>query len=98
MGAKSQSKHGSSLLALPHAWLIKRSIAPRHRYDVALLYLQQADYNLEEAMAAFKDDERWEKEHPLEAARKGKAKAPDTSQRRKWGFGGSGGGLTGQII
>jgi hypothetical protein len=58
--------------------------------------LQQTDYDLEEAITAFKADERWEKEHPLEAARKGKAKAPSTS-RRKWTFGGSGGGLTGQI-
>lgn len=66
-------------------------------YDVALLYLQQADYHLDQAMAAYKSDERWEKEHPLEAARKGKAKASQTSSRRKWGFGGSGGGLTGQI-
>ncbi|KAJ4360088.1 uncharacterized protein N0V89_000647 [Didymosphaeria variabile] len=72
-------------------------IAPCYRYDVALLYLQQAQYNLEEAITAFKADERWEREHPLEAARKGKAKASQGSGRRKWSSGGSGGGLTGQI-
>ena len=77
--------------------LIRRSIAPLYRYDVALLYLQQADYNLEDAITAFKADERWEREHPLEAARRGKAKASQSSGRRHWGFGGSGGGLTGQI-
>ncbi|KAF2642132.1 hypothetical protein P280DRAFT_293764 [Massarina eburnea CBS 473.64] len=67
-------------------------IASRYRYDVALLYLQQADYNLDDAIAAYKADERWEKEHPLEAAKKGKK----PSGRRRWG-GGSGGGLTGQL-
>ncbi|KAF1950080.1 hypothetical protein CC80DRAFT_248974 [Byssothecium circinans] len=61
-------------------------------YDVALLYLQQADYNLDDAISAYKADERWEREHPLEAAKKGKK----PSGRRWWG-GGSGGGLTGQI-
>lgn len=77
--------------------LIKRSVAPQCSYDVALLYLQQADYNLEDAITAFKADERWEKEHPLEAVRKGKSKAPQSTGRRKWTFGGNGGGLTGQI-
>lgn len=77
--------------------LIKASVPLQYRYDVALLYLQQSDYNLDEAIAAFKADERWEKEHPLEAAKKGKSKAPQPSGRRKWGLSGSGGGLTGQI-
>ncbi|KAF2183677.1 hypothetical protein K469DRAFT_710474 [Zopfia rhizophila CBS 207.26] len=72
-------------------------IAPRYRYDVALLYLQQADYNLDEAIAAYKADERWEKEHPLEAAKKGKSKAWQSSGRPRWGFGGSGGGFTSQL-
>ncbi|KAK5122623.1 hypothetical protein LTR85_003886 [Meristemomyces frigidus] len=46
-------------------------------YDVALLYLQQADWDLDLAVGAFQEDERWEKEHPMEAkekARKGKIK------------------------
>ncbi|KAJ4288471.1 hypothetical protein N0V90_011707 [Kalmusia sp. IMI 367209] len=55
-------------------------------------------YNLEEAIAAYKADERWERENPLEAAKKGKAKMPQNHGRRKWGFGGSGGSLTGQIM
>jgi len=74
-------------------------VADQLRYDVAVLYLQQADYNLKEAISAFRADERWEKEHPFEAAKKGKAKASSqVSGRRKWGIGGSGGGLTGQIF
>jgi hypothetical protein len=56
-----------------------------------VLYLEQADYNLEQAITAFKADEDWEKNHSLEAAKKGKSK--DSSGRRKWGFG----GLTGQL-
>ncbi|KAF9734458.1 hypothetical protein PMIN03_000439 [Paraphaeosphaeria minitans] len=71
--------------------------APQYRYDVALLYLQQADYDLEDAIAAFKADERWEKEHPLEAARKKKAKDLQSSSKRKWILGGSGGGLARQM-
>lgn len=62
------------------------------RYDVALLYLEQASYNLEQSISAYKADEEWEKEHSLEAAKKGKSKASRSSGRRKWGFG----GLTGQ--
>ncbi|KAF2124704.1 hypothetical protein P153DRAFT_370620 [Dothidotthia symphoricarpi CBS 119687] len=63
-------------------------------YDVALMYLEQAGYNLEQAVSAFKADEKWEMDHPLEAAKKGKSKEPKSSGRRKWGFGS---GLTGQL-
>ncbi|OAL44369.1 hypothetical protein IQ07DRAFT_250101 [Pyrenochaeta sp. DS3sAY3a] len=62
-------------------------------YDVALLYLEQASYNLEQAVTAYKSDEQWEKSHSLEAAKKGKSKATQSSGRRKWGFG----SLTGQL-
>jgi hypothetical protein len=41
---------------------------------VALLYLKEVDYDLETAIESYKDDERWEKEHPIEANVKGKAK------------------------
>jgi hypothetical protein len=63
---------------------------------VALLYLQQADYNLEMAIEAYKADEQWEKEHPMQAIKKGKAKATQDGGKRRW-FGGSAGGLAGQI-
>jgi len=57
-------------------------------YDVAVLYLKQADYDLKEAIEAYKADERWEKEHPLD--KKGKEK----SRRTRSSFGGS---LSGQL-
>jgi len=53
------------------------------RYDVALLYLKQSDYDLEVAIEAYKDDEKWEKEHPLEGSVKGKGKIKhDLGKRR----------------
>ncbi|KAK4504623.1 hypothetical protein PRZ48_002584 [Zasmidium cellare] len=52
-------------------------------YDVALLYLKQADWNLEAAITAYKEDEQWEKAHPLEAESKKKGKsAKDVGMRR----------------
>lgn len=53
-----------------------------HRYDVALLYLKQVDYDLDVAIDAYKEDERWEKEHPLEAHVKGKGTKHDVGKRR----------------
>ena len=44
------------------------------RYDIALLYLKQASYNLEMAVEAYLADERWGKEHPIEPNMKGKGK------------------------
>ena len=73
-----------------------RGLAARYRYDVALLYLQQADYDLEKAIEAYKADEQWEKDHPMQAVNKGKSKATQNSGKRRW-FGGSAGGLAGQI-
>ncbi len=67
------------------------SVAPPFRYDVALLYLKQADYDLDVAIEAYKEDERWEKEHPLEAA-KGKRKQNSRPKRRGMGL-----SMTGQI-
>lgn len=34
-------------------------------YDIACLYLKGSGYDLEIAVEAFRDDERWEKEHPM---------------------------------
>ncbi|EMC92018.1 hypothetical protein BAUCODRAFT_38035 [Baudoinia panamericana UAMH 10762] len=52
-------------------WMTTCKVA---EYDVALLYLQQADWELDLAIDAFREDERWEKEHPLSKAdaKKGK--------------------------
>ncbi|KAG0652146.1 hypothetical protein D0Z07_1307 [Hyphodiscus hymeniophilus] len=57
-------------------------VAPNYSYDVALLYLKQVDYDLGAAIEAYKDDERWEKEHPIEANVKGKGKRQDVGRRR----------------
>jgi len=46
------------------------------------LYLEQVNYNLEAAIEAYKDDERWEAEHPMEANIKGKGKPQDVGRRR----------------
>ncbi|TGO79785.1 hypothetical protein BELL_0023g00280 [Botrytis elliptica] len=43
-------------------------------YDIAVLYLEQANYDLELAMGIYKDDERWEKENPISNKGKGKGK------------------------
>ena len=51
---------------------------------MALLYLKEVDYDLEVAIEAYKDDERWEKEHPIEANVKGKAKTRNDAGRRRF--------------
>ena len=40
------------------------------RYDVALLYLQQANYDLDLAVETYLADEKWEHEHPMEGSSK----------------------------
>lgn len=40
-------------------------------YDVAIMYLEGSEYDLETAVEAFRADEDWEKEHPM----KGKQRA-----------------------
>lgn len=52
-------------------------------YDIAVLYLEQANYDLELAMGIYKDDERWEKENPISNKGKGKGKSRyDVAKRR----------------
>lgn len=43
-------------------------------YDVALLYLEQVDYQLDAAIEAYSDDEQWEKDHPIQDNVKGKTR------------------------
>ncbi|OIW33485.1 hypothetical protein CONLIGDRAFT_628391 [Coniochaeta ligniaria NRRL 30616] len=50
-------------------WMVATKVAD---YDVAVLYLEQSGYNLAQAVAGFLEDEAWEREHPLEARKKGK--------------------------
>ena len=68
------------------------SIPMSLRYDVALLYLQQADYDLDRAVEAYLEDEKWEKEHPMEGSSKGKTALKPA--RRKVGIRT---GLSGQL-
>lgn len=60
------------------------ALVTRNRYHVALLYLDQADYDLEAAVATYKEDETWEKEHPMEANVKGKGKTSHDLGRRRF--------------
>jgi len=62
-------------------------------YDIALLYLRQADYDVDGAVEAYISDERWEREHPMEANVKGKRK-DETPRRRRFGLSN---GITGQL-
>ncbi|KAH6681809.1 hypothetical protein B0J14DRAFT_223347 [Halenospora varia] len=67
--------------AIVRRWMVRCKVS---EYDVALLYLKQVDYDLEAAVEAFKDDERWEKEHPMEANRKGKGRVKHDLGRRRF--------------
>ncbi|SMR46153.1 unnamed protein product [Zymoseptoria tritici ST99CH_1E4] len=69
-------------------WMVACKVA---EYDVATLYLQQSEWNLEAAIDAYREDERWEKEHPLEVKSRMKngKKAADTGMRRFVGGSGS---------
>jgi len=67
------------------------SVSPTLRYDVALLYLDQTDYDLDTAIENYKEDEQWEKDHPMEFA---KGKAKDRSRKRTLG---TANGLIGQL-
>ncbi|ESZ97596.1 hypothetical protein SBOR_1997 [Sclerotinia borealis F-4128] len=52
-------------------------------YDIAVLYLEQANYDLELAMGVYKDDERWERDNPILDKGKGKGKTKvDVGRRR----------------
>lgn len=51
------------------------------RYDVALLYLEQAGYDLDAAVNTYLMDELWEKEHPFTPASGGKHKQKLSGRR-----------------
>lgn len=95
MDGSLQVRGVSSCLKLCNngAWANMRSLPPSLRYEVALLYLKQTDHHLDLAIEAYKEDERWEQEHPLES-RKGKGKATEAPLKRRRGLGLS---MTGQV-
>lgn len=64
-------------------WMVATKCA---EYSMALLYLKGTNYDLDAAVDAYKADELWEREHPMDP--KGKNKKPRRS------FGGS---LVGQL-
>ena len=63
------------------------------RYDIALLYLKQSDYDLDAAVEAYLLDEKWEREHPMQSNVKGKEKEA-VPRRRRFGLSN---GITGQL-
>ncbi|KAI9732833.1 MAG: hypothetical protein M1834_003771 [Cirrosporium novae-zelandiae] len=65
-------------------------------YDVAVLYLEQSGYRFDKALEAFKEDEKWEREHSIDdlTSWKGKGRAKKSWRKR---FGAEG-GLTGQLL
>lgn len=50
-------------------------------YDVAVLYLEQSNYDIEAAMEAYVGDEEWEKAHPKNKSTRGKRVAYGGSMR-----------------
>ncbi|KAL9128192.1 MAG: hypothetical protein Q9217_003092 [Psora testacea] len=68
------------------------SIPTNLSYDIALLYLQQANYDLDAAVEAYLADVKWEEDHPMAELAKGKK--VQRSERRRFGVGA---GLTRQI-
>lgn len=59
------------------------SVSRHLRYDIALLYLQQANYDLGNAVESYLADEKWEREHPIEGSSNGRAS--QKPGRRKFG-------------
>ena len=73
-------------------------------YDVAVLYLQNYGFDLSVATEAYKEDEKWEQEHPMEGSivirkgqGRGKGKAMETSKSQSWKRSRIGAGMTGQL-
>lgn len=64
-----------------------------HEYEVAELYLKQADGDLEAACLKWGEDEKWERENPLHLQTTGTGTGKNKSKTRT----GFAGGLTGQI-
>ncbi|KXJ97531.1 hypothetical protein Micbo1qcDRAFT_8429 [Microdochium bolleyi] len=50
-------------------WMVACKV---HEYDIAVLYLEQADYDLDAAVEAYLADEEWERRNPANGARRGK--------------------------
>jgi hypothetical protein len=62
---RSQSEFPQSQDIAASKAAISANDFPSNRYDLAILYLDQAEYDLDAAVEAYMEDERWEREHPL---------------------------------
>lgn len=54
-------------------------------YDLALLYLESTGYDVEEAVARYQEDDRWERENPLPSAVPCSSRAAAAASLRKGG-------------
>lgn len=61
-------------------WMVATKVPD---YDVAVLYLEQSCYDLARALRRFRDDEAWERDHPLDSAATGKKKGKRVSIPRR---------------
>ncbi|KAH7041117.1 uncharacterized protein B0I36DRAFT_233025 [Microdochium trichocladiopsis] len=64
-------------------WMVSCKV---HEYDLAVLYLEQADYDMDLAVEAYLADEEWERAHPLESTKRGKTAARPRGATRVPGF------------
>ncbi|KAM7215704.1 hypothetical protein V8F06_008898, partial [Rhypophila decipiens] len=64
-------------------WMVTCKV---HDYDVAVLYLEQAGYDIEAATEAYFADEAWERDHPFPATGQGNASSSsrETGGAGKW--------------
>jgi hypothetical protein len=64
-------------------WMVTCKVAD---YDVALLYLKQSDFDLDQAIDAYMDDERWERDHPIRPSRRSNRVARPFVSRNTFGM------------
>ncbi|KAL8995194.1 MAG: hypothetical protein Q9169_005027 [Polycauliona sp. 2 TL-2023] len=62
-------------------WMVTCKVS---EYDVALLYLDQAKYDLDAAVEAYMADEQWERDHPIQTS--SKTKIPPKRSRPRLGL------------
>ena len=61
-------------------WMMTTKVAD---YDVAVLYMDGNGWDVEKAVEALRDDERWEREHPLRDGDQGRG-AKGKGKGRTW--------------
>ncbi|KAG9239241.1 hypothetical protein BJ875DRAFT_220652 [Amylocarpus encephaloides] len=76
-----EGEEEESKKALVRKWMVACKVS---EYDVALIYLKQSTYDLDAAITTYKDDERWELEHPIEANMKAKGRMKHGLGKRRF--------------